>query len=165
MNASRRAMTLLEMMAAVLILSIAATAALPVIDAASRTYTETARTRTETARLRYAVDRITRVLRQTPVGEVVGTLGIERFGDGVIEFTDGTGVELDGVTLLLLDGDLGDAILLEGVSIFEIIPLADDGSTTLAPAAAAEADRFRVHLATPAAELRTIVYPRVRMTQ
>lgn len=165
MKYSRRAMTLLEMMAAVLILSIAATAALPIIDAASRTYTESARTRTETARLRYAVDRITRVLRQAPMGEVIGTLGIERFGDGLIEFTDGTGVQLEGDTLLLLDGDLDDAILLMGVSVFEIVALADDGSTTLAPAAAAEADRFRLRLATPATELRTIVYPRVRMTQ
>lgn len=164
-DASRRGMTLLEVMASVLILSIAAAVVLPVIDAASRIYSETARTRNETGRIRYAMDRVTRVLRQAPSGATEGTLGISRFDVDTIEFTDGYGLDLVNGSLMLLDPVQDDAVLLDGVTTFEVIALSADGVTPVAADAPDTADRYRVRIVTPVTELRTIVYPRVGMTR
>ncbi|MBZ0171498.1 MAG: type II secretion system GspH family protein [Phycisphaerales bacterium] len=162
---TRRAMTLLEVMASVLILSIAAAVVLPVIDAASRTYSETARTRNETGRIRYAMDRATRVLRQAPTGETEGTIGVTRFDAQTIEFSDGFGLELINGSLMLLDPVQDNAVLLDGVSTFELIALTQDGVTPVPGDAPETADRFRVRIATTVTELRSIVYPRVGMTR
>lgn len=161
----RRGMTLLEVMASVVILSIAATAVLPVIDASARTYSETARTRTETGRIRYAMDRAVRILRQAPAGDIAGTIGISRFDSQTIEFSDGSGLELSGTSLMILDADQDDAVLLDDVQTFEIVALDTDGVTEIDAGSPETAYIYRVRIATPDAELRTRIFPRVGMTR
>ncbi len=161
----RRGMTLLEVMASIVILSIAATAVLPVIDASARTYSETARTRNETGRIRYAMDRAIRIIRQAPPGDTSGTIGITRFDAQTIEFTDGTGLELSGTSLMLLDATQDDAVLLDDVDTFEIVALDTDGVTEVPADAPETAYVYRVRIATADAELRTMVFPRVGMTR
>ncbi|USN98755.1 MAG: prepilin-type N-terminal cleavage/methylation domain-containing protein [Phycisphaeraceae bacterium] len=163
--AHRRGMTLLEVMASVIILSITAVVVLPVIDAASRNYSETANVRSQTGRIRYAIDRVTRVLRQAPAGETSGTIGVARFDADTAEFSDGTGVDLVDGSLMLLDPVQDDAMLLDGVTAFELVALGSDGVTPVPGDAPETVDRYRVRLATADTELRMIVYPRVGMTR
>jgi hypothetical protein len=158
-------MTLLEVMVSVVLLSIAGAAVLPVMDAAARLYAESAGTRGETGRLRYAMDRIVRVLREAPAGATPGSIGLSRLYASAVEFEDGAGLALEDGVLRIRHPDLGEGVLLTGVVAFSIVALDEDGARELRDGDAARADRFRVTLATGRAELRTAVFPRVRMTR
>lgn len=165
MTPLRPAMTLLEVMVSVVLLSIAGAAVLPVMDASARLYAESAGTRGETGRLRYAMDRVVRVLREAPAGEAAGSIGLSRFEASWIEFEDGAGLALEEGVLRIRHPDLGEGVLLTGVGGFSIVALDEDGARELRDADAARADRFLVTLSTRHAELRTVVFPRVRMTR
>lgn len=165
MTRARPAMTLLEVMVSVVLLSIAGAAVLPVMDASARLYAESASTRGETGRLRYAMDRVVRVLREAPSGAAPGSLGLARLDDSSIEFEGGVGLALENGVLLIRDPDLGEGVLLTGAIAFSIRALDEDGVSELRGDGASRADRFLVTLSTGHAELRTVVFPRVRMTR
>ncbi len=161
---SRHAFTLLELLAAVLVMSIIAAVLMPIITSASQVYTQTRRVRTGTEHVAFAIDRVTRILREAPIGPGDSGIGVASATPTRVAFTDGTGFQLSGSTLEMLLPAGGSAPLCEGVDDVVITYLASDGvsDTSAAPALT---QRFVVTITSGQVEMSVLVFPRVWIGQ
>jgi hypothetical protein len=157
-------MTLLEMTAAVTVLAVIAGALTPVIHAAADVYARSVSTRTAAENTAFAMERVVRMLRDTPSGDAPGSLGLSSAAPEAITFSDGRSLALAGSDLLMSNEDGQTAPLCRHVETFQITYLADDGSTSVA-GAPASTHRYLVVLKSAGVELRACVFPRVRMIQ
>ncbi|MEZ6243506.1 MAG: type II secretion system protein [Phycisphaerales bacterium] len=126
---TRRAMTLLEMTAAITVLAIISVAVLPVIASSADAYASAAQTRRETERIAFAAERCQRLLREAQAGAVAGELDVGVATPDQILFTDGRGLRLDGTDLVLVMPGEPDAPICRGVDTFQIQYLGSDGVT------------------------------------
>ena len=163
-NISRRAFTLIELLAAITIMSIISVTLMPVIGSATEWYIVSRQVRSSTDRAGFAFDRITRVVLQAPIGANDSGVGILTAGVDSVEFIDGTGVRLLGTTLEMLVPGQSPVPLCFEVSSFTIEYLADDGlaSTAHAPALT---HRFVFTIMTENIEHSVLVHPRVWIGQ
>lgn len=163
-NPSRRAFTLIELLAAITVMSIISVTLMPVISSATESYIVSRQIRSSTERAGFALDRITRIARQAPIGAGDSGVGIQTAGVDSVEFTDGTGVRLLGTTLEMLVPGRNPVPLCFDVSSFAIQYLADDGltNTSLSPTLT---HRLVFTIATENVELAVLVHPRVWIGQ
>ncbi len=155
-----RAMTLVEVVCAIVVIGVVAAVVLPVIGGATDAYASASATRGAVESVAYALERGTRLLRDAPPGAAEGTLGIAVATPTSVVFSDGRGLELDGETLLLRSGPSDTAPLCRSVTAFELTFLARDGVTSVA-GSPAMTHRVNIRLAAAGAELRTSAFPRV----
>lgn len=155
-----RAMTLVEVVCAIVVIGVVAAVVLPVIGGATDAYAGASATRSAVESVAYAVERAARLLRDAPPGASEGTLGIAAATPTSVVLSDGRGLELDGATLLLRAGPADTSPLCRGVTVFELTYLSRDGVTSAAGTPSAT-HRINIRLAAAGAELRTSVFPRV----
>lgn len=161
---SRPGFTLIELMAAVLIMSIISVTLMPVIGSASESYVVARQARMSTERAAFALDRITRLVRQAPVGLGDTGIGVSNATSNSVEFSDGTGVRLVGTTLeLLVPGDNPVPLGFE-IDSFEVQYFGDDGvaNTILTPSLT---HRFGFIISTENVKMSVLAHPRVWIGQ
>ena len=152
-----RGFTLLELVLAMIVMSVVAVIVMPVTVAATESYAQARALREVAESSFYAIDRVVRLVREAPAGASTG-LGIGSADASEIVFSDGRGIRLSGTDLLLVEGD-AESPLLRNVQEFELIYLEEDGQTITLDAAAAH--RIHVRLKSAGMELTAVVFPRV----
>jgi prepilin-type N-terminal cleavage/methylation domain-containing protein len=158
----RRGFTLLESLMVVTILGIIAAGTFPVMQGVATSAAASDRTRRAAEAGVYAMDRVSRLLRDTPAGATEGTLGLTSANSDGIEFSDGRALFMKGADLYYRDVSGGEGPLAIGVEAFEMTYVAADGVTD-ASATPLLTQRFIVRLVVDGFELRTAVLPRVRV--
>jgi len=163
-HTSNSAFTLIELLASIVVMSIISVTLLPVIGAASDGYASSRAVRSSTERAGFALDRITRIARQAPIGSGDVGVGITSASSNSIEYADGSGVQLVGSTLEMLVLGASPVPLCFDVDSFSIDYYADDGitSTSLTPTLT---HRFVFTIVTQGVELSVLVHPRVWVGQ
>jgi len=156
----RNAFTLLELMAAVLVMGIISVVIVPVLTTASESYTTTRSVRTSTEQAAFALDRVARIIRQAPIGADDMGIGIVTAAVSSIEFSDGTGFELNNGALEMLVPGESNAKLCPNVDDLTIQYLADDGVTNTI-ATPTSTHRICVTITSGDLRLCVIVHPRV----
>jgi hypothetical protein len=154
-------MTLVEMVAAIVVISIVGAMVLPIMAGATDAYAESAAVRRASERAAYAMERSIRLLRDVPPGAIAGDLGISAAAADAVTLTDGRGLVLRGDVLMLVTPS-GETPLVPGVRSFTIGYVGADGVTSVL-ATPRLAYRFTIALNVEGLELRSVVAPRVRM--
>lgn len=164
MTGNRRAFTLIETIAVIVVAGVLAGVVVPVVASSTGAFADMseARDRTEAASL--AMERIVRALREAgDRADVAGVPDITLASAGRVQFGDGTEIRLTGTTLWYAEPGAAEAPLCQHVAAFELVYLGHDG-LELDPAVAANlllVERLHVRLAcSGAAELRTSVFLR-----
>lgn len=151
----RSGFTLIELIAVMLVLGIAAGAVTPLLIS----LTDTARA----ARARYAaidtlhhaIDRTARLLREAPPGPG-GGIELTEATSTAFTLPDGRGVALDGDTLELDPGDGSSWPLADSVSEFTLTYLQSDGVTTTNDPA--QTQRVAIRIGRDTMTLTTVVF-------
>ncbi len=164
MPPSKRGFTLLELLAAVLVMSIISVVLLPVISSASESYTTTRDIRTRTEHVANALDRISRMIREAPIGEGDSGIGVSQATSSTLEFSDGNGFYLENRRIMLLIPDMNPVPLCSDVDDVVVQYLGDDGvvNTIASPGST---HRFVVTVTSGQLEMSVIVHPRVWIGQ
>ena len=161
---NRRGFTLLELLAAILVMSVISAVVLPVISSASDAYTTTRDVRNNTERMGFALDRITRIIRQAPIGDGESGVGIQTATRESLVFSDGTGFDLNGTDLRMRVPNQTPAILCSDVHELSIQYLHTDGVTSTL-GTPASTHRIVVTLTSGELQLSTVAHPRVWIGQ
>lgn len=160
----RQGFTLLEVLAAVLIMGVIGAVVLPVVATASESYTVTREVRNSTEQVAFALDRVSRVVRQAPIGAGDTGLGVQTASASSLEFTDGTGFRLEAGDLVMLVPGEDAALLCAEVDSLEISYLASDGQTSTL-ATPTETHRIVVTMGVGQLRMSVIAHPRVWIGQ
>lgn len=161
---ARRAVTLLELVAAITVLSIIASVIMPVIVSATESYASSRSLRSSTESLAFASDQLQRAIRSAPSG-VAGTgLGVSTATNDRVVFTDGTGFELDGTDLNILVPGSDPAPVCRDVESFSISYIAQDGSSN-AIGDPTNAHRIAFMIQCDGATVSGVAFPRVWIGQ
>ncbi len=158
---TRGGVTLVEMVAAIVVVSIVGAMVLPIMAGATDAYAESAAVRRASERAGYAMERSIRLLRDVPAGASAGEIGIAGAGTDFVTFSDGRGLALRGDVLMLVT-PAGETALAQGVQSFSIGYVGSDGITSVV-ATPRVAHRFTIALNVDGLELRSVAAPRVRM--
>jgi type II secretory pathway pseudopilin PulG len=158
-------MTLIEAVLSMLILSIVASIVLPILSSATEAYASAVDVRERVSRVSHAMDRIVRMLRETPLA-IDGTnqLGLTSVSIDHIEMIDGRGIYLQDHQLMMSDAHGLNGLLCDEVTLFEIHLLGPDGVTS-AQNSPTQAHVMHVYIEVGGIALRSVVFPRVRMTE
>ncbi len=157
-----RGLTLLELVASILIMSVISVAVLPVIASAADGYASATNTRHDTERIAFALERCIRLLREASGTDPVGGLDIAAATSDRIVFGDGRGLSLSGSDLLFLESGQPDSPLCRDVTLFRIDYIGGDGvSDTIA--APATTQRFNITLTSGDITLTGSAFARARI--
>ena len=157
-----RGLTLLELIAAITVMSVVAVSVFPVIASAADGYASASQTRQETERIAFAMDRCIRLLREATGSDPVGSLELTTATADRIVFADGRGIALSGTDLVYIESGQADAPLCREVSAFQIDYIGNDGVTDTI-SAPAETQRFIVTLSTGGQTLTGSAFARARI--
>ncbi len=163
-DTTRNAFTLLELLAAIVVMAVISVVVLPVLSSASESYSTTRDIRSRTEHLAFALDRVTRMIRQAPIGTGGTGVGIQSAGTTSLIFTDGTGFELNSGKLEMIVPGEPNALLCEQVDAMEVLYLQADGVSS-ALAAPQQAHRIVVTLTSGQLEMSVVAHPRVWIGQ
>jgi type II secretory pathway pseudopilin PulG len=161
---ARRAVTLVEAVASIVVIAVVSAAVLPLVTGTSDSYASAATTRRAAERGAYAMERMIRLLRDAPPTTVPGELGIAIATPTTLRYTDGRGLELTGDTLYLRDTDSSLSVLCREVDAMSIDYLGADGVTDTM-SVPADTQRFNVTLRTAGFELRSAALARVKVME
>ncbi len=167
MNHSRAtdyAFTILEMMAAIVVMSVISVTLMPVIGGASDSYANARAVRSSTERAAFALDRITRIVREAPIGDGETGVGITTATQSEVVFSDGTGVQLSGTTLEMLVPGRNPVPLCFDVDSFVIQYFGEDGVTNMA-LTPTQSHRLAFTITTAGVEMSVLAHPRVWIGQ
>jgi len=154
-------MTLVEMVAAIVVLSIVGAMVLPIMAGATDAYAESVAVRRASERAGYAMERAIRLLRDAPAGTAAGEVGIASATAASVAFTDGRGLVLRGGTLMLVT-PAGETPLASGVRSLTLGFIGADGITSVV-AMPRLTYRFLIGIDVDGLELRGVAMPRVRL--
>lgn len=154
----RRAFTLLELVVAMLVISIISVAVMPVIVSATDAYAANREARSAADDAAFAASTIVRLIQEAP-GSEPGGLAVASGDTTSIVFTNGIGLRLDGGTLVLIGPD-GNAPFARRVEQFRLDYVGPDGIT---PVVASEAHRVHARLTIAGFTLSTVAFPRVNI--
>jgi type II secretory pathway pseudopilin PulG len=158
----RRAFTLLEAAAAIVVISAISAVVVPIIFSSGDAYASAAAVRRTAEKGAYAMERAVRLLRDTPAGATRGTVDVVIANPSQVRFGDGRGMELSGTTLRLRDDTGAFSTLCDNVSSFTIAYIGNDGTSNTA-GAPASTQRFNITIVTDGFELRAAALARVRV--
>ena len=154
-----RGYTLLELVVALIVISIISAAVMPVIVGATDAYAATRDARSTADDAAFAASTVVRLIQEAPGGDTT-RLAITSADAESIRFDDGTGLRLDGETLTLLTPE-GNGPLARSVSTFRLIYLGPDGRTPAEQPA--DAHRIHVTLTIGSFSISTAAFPRVNI--
>jgi prepilin-type N-terminal cleavage/methylation domain-containing protein len=161
---ARRGVTLLELVAAITVLSIIASVIMPVIVSSTESYASARSLRSSTESLAFASDQLQRTIRSAPSGAGGTGLGVSTATNDRVLFTDGTGFELDGTDLNILIPGSDPAPICRDVEAFSISYIAQDGSSS-AIADPTNAHRIAFMIRCDGATVSGVAFPRVWIGQ
>ena len=155
----RRAFTIVELVAAMVVMSVIAGVITPVIVSATDHYAASRDLRTTVDDGAFAIDAMVRIVREAPAAPS-GGLDLEAAGADAFIPSGGRGFRLVDDTIELVT-ESGQAPLARGVESLRIVYLLDDGVTP----AATPAEAHRVHISMEIRGLRlgAVAFPRVRI--
>ncbi|MEM7627988.1 MAG: prepilin-type N-terminal cleavage/methylation domain-containing protein [Planctomycetota bacterium] len=156
----RQGFTLVEVLAAIVVISIIGSIVVPVLTTLSRRHVDAVRERASVQAMSHAADQIVRLLRESPTRSD-GSLAISVSAPDQIRFSDGRGLEFAAGDLVLHLDDGRSGTLLEAVDVFEIELL--DAAGAAAPAEPGEAWRIRYRVETGEQVVAGVVFPRARL--
>lgn len=160
-SAARRGLTLVEMIATITVLGIVGATVLPVIEASGAHYAESASLRRSADRVSFAIDRVSRVLREIPATEEGNGLAIVTIRSDEITLANGTSIRMDGDRLVLeIDGRVG--AVCEGVSEFVVVATGADGVTSTVESPR-DTRRIGIGIVAEGMSVRSAVFPRACM--
>jgi len=159
-----RGFTLLELLAAVVVMSIISVTLMPVIGGASESYVAARDVRQSTESVALALDRITRIVRKAPIGAGYTGVDVTSSSTSSVVFSDGSGVQLSGSTLEMPVPGASPAPLCFNVDSFTVDFIGEDGvtDTSLTPT---QTHRFGFTIVSNGVEMSVIVHPRVWIGQ
>lgn len=157
---AHRGFTLLEMVAAILVVSIISAVVLPVVLTSTQHYAEAVSEREAVDASAFAIDRAVRFVREIPVDDA-GEAEIATIGGSSLVLDDGSGVELSGTDLVLRDTSGTAHVLCDDVDTFTLTYLSEDGVTATADRAAVWTVAIR--LETRGVDLRSEAFIRERI--
>jgi prepilin-type N-terminal cleavage/methylation domain-containing protein len=158
---TRRAFTLIELISVIVIMGAISTVIAPLVTAAATTHAQSAEQRKTAESLGAALERIVRILRETPATEPgEPTPDFVSVGASSVTLTDGHRIDLIGSTLWLTAPGKTPSPLCQNVTSFHLTYLAADGvaDTSMSPP---QTQRIEITLASDAMELRTCVFLRI----
>lgn len=120
---TRRGFTLVEVIAVMLIMSLAAVVVMPVVSVLLTRIGDSQGRRTAAATVHTALDQITRTVREWPAenGELAGIVAYRDGGDLVgLQVPGAGGFRLDSGTLRLIDESGAEGVLCDAVDAFEV---------------------------------------------
>lgn len=161
---TRRAFTLLELLAAILVMSIISAVLLPVLSSASESYTTTRDVRARTEHMAFALDRISRMIRQAPIGTDDTGVGIQSATASSVLFTDGTGIELSSGQLEMVIPGAANSPLCDDIDSVTIEYFASDGTTSTLTSPTLT-HRIAVTLTSGTLTMSVVAHPRVWIGQ
>jgi len=161
---SRRGVTLIEVVTAVVVLGIIGASSLPVIIGVSETYAQSTRNRASFERAAYAMDRIVRFIREIPSGPAQGTVAITSAGTNTLRLTNTSAIQLNGTDLLLVTASGQSAVLVRNVDNLQFTYLSNTGVTSSA-SLPATTQRINVSLTVEGVELNVTALIRSRLTE
>jgi len=157
----RRAFTLIELIASMVIIGVIASVAAPLIGTASDSYVTASDNRSNTERVAFAMDRAVRMLRSAPPtasGSGLPDIVVATTDD--VEFADGSELELIGSTLWLTPAGGAASALCAGVTVFALTYLHEDGVTdTIATPTSTQ--RIGIRIVANGQELRSVAFLRI----
>ncbi|MFI4896545.1 MAG: type II secretion system protein [Phycisphaerales bacterium JB059] len=159
---ARSGLTLIELIAAITIMSVISVAGFPVIASAADGYASATRTRERTERIAFALDRCVRLLREATGSDPAGALDLASAAPDRVVFADGRGLGLSGTTLVYLEAGKADAPLCRDVTAFEITYLGSDGVTSTI-GAPETTQRFNVSITADGLTLTGAAFARTRI--
>lgn len=157
---ARRAFTLLEAIVTIVVLSIVAAVVLPVVNAAADAYSASTAVERAVDDSVYAIDRVTRILREAPMGASYGQIGVVEFGDDRVVFSDGSGCRVKGDELQQRSATGSWDTLCDQVEEFEVEALTAAGAD--ASSDPTQVQVFHVRLVRAGFELRATAFCRAR---
>lgn len=157
-----RGLTLLELIAAITVMSVIAVSVFPVIASAADAYASATRTREDTERIAFAMDRCIRLLREATGSDPVGSLDLTTATVDRVVFADGRGVGLSGTDLVYIESGQPDAPLCRDVTTFRIDYYGNDGVTSTI-AIPGDTQRFVITLTTEGITLTGSAFARSRI--
>ncbi len=155
-----RGFTLLEIMAAVVVLSIITVVVFPVMQTLLASHTESVSSRQDYERATFAIDRVMREIREIGIDDSGNAELTTMDSDELIE-ASGAGIRLSGSDLMLVDTSSVEHPLCSGVDAFTLAYIGRDGTTTTADLA--EVWTVRITLTVGDAEFGTIAFIRERI--
>lgn len=161
-SSRRRGFTLVELLAAILVLSIVAAIVMPVTMSSYSSMADARRERAATERVAHALDRVVRLLREMPWSEDDEELDMPGSLASAFALGDGRGVGLVGTELRITDGTRY-AVLCPSVTTFEVDYIAADGVTSVRSSDPKSAHSFHVTLEADGVRMTSAVFPRSRI--
>ena len=156
-----RGFTLVELMASIVVIAIIGAVILPLVATATSRYRLATDERAAVERVAYALDRVVRLIRETPAGPG-GTLDLAAASADALRFGDGRGIEMDSGDLVLRQSDGSTSVLCPDVDAIELRYIASDGVTDVGATDPTQAWRVEVRLGSAGVELVAAAFPRVR---
>lgn len=159
---SAHGFTLVEALVAIMVVGVIAALAFPLLHSSANNLAASTSVARTIDRCSFAIDRITRELREGEVDGITGEMLLQRADVDHVRFVSGKGIELDAGVLYLHD-DVGTrAVLVSGVENFVVRYIGQDGvtDTRLTPALT---QRFEVELRVGGLTLTTAALPRAKM--
>ncbi|MEM7623358.1 MAG: hypothetical protein AAF235_09155 [Planctomycetota bacterium] len=158
LHLGRRGLSLIETVLAITVISVCLGAIAPVLSSSSDGFVTASRYRDEAETGVFAIERMVRLLRESPV-DAGGQVTISVATPTRVQFTDGRGFRLSEGTLLMRDASGGEFVLADGVQSMTIGYLARDGVTSTASTPALT-QRFTVLLRCGDVELGSVAWAR-----
>lgn len=156
---SHSAFTLLEMIAAVVVMSIIASVVMPLIVSSTDAYSVTKQARGESERALYALERLQRLVRETPWMSDDSGIGFTAADSGSLTLESGVRVRLDTDRLVIRDAAGAEHDLCTGVTTF-VIRCYDASGDEMAVIMPNEIHRVGIELACGSTTLSTYAMPR-----
>lgn len=159
---SARGLSLLETVLALVVVGIVGATVAPLVGAISDTTRDAMDGRDAAERAAYAIDQAVRMLREVPINDDTGELGITTAEPQRVVFSDGRALALVGTDLMLTDASGNTGVLCREVGEFSLAFIGGDGATDTS-ATPAQARRVVIVLATGGIELAACACPRVTL--
>lgn len=161
---SRSAFTLLELLLAVMIFAVISAVLLPVLNTSSEIFVTTRDVRTRSENVAAALDRLTRLIREAPIGADDSGVGVASATPTSVQFTDGTGFQLNAGAIEMLSPGAQPSPLCLDVDDLVIEYYASDGVTSTSSSPSLT-HRFAITVTSGDLVLSVIVHPRVWIGQ
>lgn len=162
----RRAFTLVELLATIVVISTVAGVTSSILMEASKTYSRSAAHRRSLENAAMALDRIARVLREAPAKEAVpGAIDFIAATPSMLSLSDQTRVEFAAGTVALASTDGVAQTLCNDVSSFNLTYYDAAGSEADTSGGTDTVRRVGIRLTTGGVELRTSVWLRASLNE
>lgn len=158
-----RGLSLLETVLALVVVGVVSASVAPLVSAMTDTTRDAMATRDAADQAAFALDRVVRLLRETPVGDE-GGVGIVAAEAQHMTLSDGRSIALLGSELVLTDALGRSGVLCQNVQEFELTYLGGDGVTDTS-ATPEQTRRVVVRLAVGGLTLAGCACPRVTLTE